>query len=149
MEEHYDPFAPKGRARGGEDDDSNERKSRKERLVAAAKLVENSPKKSKKKSAQKINPPVPTAKEDWKTVTRKRAGPKRNPHRRSSVSSVDRIEVSTTSRATCATNFSFISAPSKAALDKIETRHQLKTIAEESSAAPQRLLGSKRFVFGR
>jgi hypothetical protein len=155
MEDRYDPFAPKG-VSSKYLDETSAHKSRKERLLQVAKFETASPLKAtavpKKKVVEDKLPKQPELVPAWKLVTRKRAGPKRNPHRRSSVSSVDRFDftnsTSSLTRQIDTVNFSFISAPSKAALESIDKRHELKTIAEEAAAAPQRLMGSKRFVFG-
>ena len=145
MEDSFDPFAPKGKR---EEKLDEHHVSRKDRILAAAKQVTFSPPRLVKKLVQeKPRKPADTIPE-WKTLNRKRAGPKRNPHRRSSVSSVDRFEINTTATRTDQ-SFKFIAAPSKALLESIERKHQLKSIAEESSAAPQRLMGTKRFVFGK
>ncbi len=149
VEDSFDPFDPKGKQREQVDE---RHVSRKDRILAAAKQVAYSPAKPPVKKVEEkpaaAPKPIDTVVPAWKNVTRKRAGPKRNPHRRSSVSSVDRFEINTTAPRGDQ-SFKFISAPSKAVLDSIERKHQLKTIAEESSAAPQRLMGTKRFVFGK
>jgi hypothetical protein len=110
-------------------------------VTTGRKLDKNKP--QKPMAAPPMAPPA------WTLINKKRPGPKRNPHRRSSVSSCDgsiRIEIIRESKKS--EIFSFITAPPKSALDKIQQRQELKTIAEETAAAPQRLQGSKRFVFG-
>jgi len=144
VEDKYDPF------KKGRDDirPANDKENRrKNRLLATAAVTTG--RKLDKNKPQKPMAAPPMAPPAWTLINKKRPGPKRNPHRRSSVSSCDgsiRIEIIRESKKS--EIFSFITAPPKSALDKIQQRQELKTIAEETAAAPQRLQGSKRFVFG-
>lgn len=151
QEDSFDPFLRNKRQVMDEQERESVKERRKKHLATFREMMQKPVGKRNQRPKKKLAETVPEAKPKPIARKPKQAWVKRNPHRKSSVSSCTDIDInigSTALRSRANGHFCFITAPSKQALEKIALRDEAKTVAEAKAAAGSRLMGAKRFVFG-
>jgi hypothetical protein len=158
QEDSFDPFSIKGRKALPEDVGFEDIKARRARYAKAAKQLEDKPKLPKKPNRlPKKTKPVVDVVKPVEIKGRVQPRPKKNPNRRSSVSSigsdldlhVGRNMLNRARRSSLGVKgtFSFISVPDK--LEKTMAEAARKDEASAKAAAgSSKLMGKKRFAFG-
>lgn len=151
QEDSFDPFFRNKRQVQDSQEGESVKERRKKHLATFRDMMQKPVVKKNQRPKKKLAEIVPESRPE--PIARKPKQPwvKRNPHRKSSVSSCTDIDInigSTALRSRASGHLSFISAPSKQALEKIAQRDEAKTVTEAKAAAGSRLMGAKRFVFG-